>query len=321
MEPAPTATAQSALHVVCFEEAGDCALERIAREARPGDAVLALGPESLVLRLRALGLPDGVAVERCGRSGGRTWPGLERSIAQAKVRLGTREAGVEAPVRAHGIAHFIADVIAYGPRARRLVPEARPAALPLLPPEPAAWSAERRARVRRELGLAPSDFALLAAGDPPEWIELSFASRACAMARVGGAPVRLVVSPRAPRIAEASRFFEQAAAGKAIVVDERADRPWELLPALDGLVLDADGAATQTVACAGWRAAGTAMPQQMSALPALWAIACGRPACVHRGIDLGSLGDDPLIDRFDIDVAELARALHSRASSASAASR
>ena len=301
MDPAPTASQAAVLHVVCFEEAGECALERIAREALPGDGVVVLGPESLASRIRALGLREGVSLESCGRVGGSRWLGLAERVRRTAAGF--------------------TDVVAHGRRARRLVPVARPVSEPALPPAVAPWSPERRSRVRRELGLAATDFAVLVGGDPSEWIDLSFASRAGAMAHVGGAPLRLVVSPRAPRIAEASRFFERAALGKPIIVDGRADRPWELLPALDGLIQDSDGSATQPVACAGWRPEAEVTPQPMSPLPALWAIACGRPACVHRTIDLGPHAGSALVDRFEDDVAELARALHARASSASAASR
>ena len=60
----------STLHVVCFEEAGECTLEHIAREAAAGDRVLLLGPEAVAMRLRELGLPASVDITRVGRVGG-----------------------------------------------------------------------------------------------------------------------------------------------------------------------------------------------------------------------------------------------------------
>jgi hypothetical protein len=88
-------------------------------------------------------------------------------------------------------------------------------------------------------------------------------------------------------------------------------------------------------ACAGWRGHGASLveqdalsPERMSPLPALWALACGKPALVHESIDLGAHASHPLVTRFASDVAQLAREIHARASctharasSASAASR
>lgn len=285
------------LHVVCFEEAGECTLERIAREAQPGDRVAALGPERFARRLRALGLPESVALESVGRAAGRPF---DRLPAPGGPQPGA---------------------IAYGPRARALTPGARMAAVPDALPVAAPWTPERRARVRRELGLSAGEFAVLVCGDPVSWIDISFASRACTMARVGGAPVRLVASPDTARIAAASEFFETTAHGRPIVVDPRADKPWELLPALDAAVLDADGVGDRPVDCAGWRRGPGLVPEPMSALPALWSIAFGRPAAVHASIELGAHAAHPLVGRFDDDVASFARVIHAFATSASAASR
>jgi hypothetical protein len=318
------------VHVVCFEESGSCVLERIARTARPGDRVLSLGPESWAFGLRALGLPSGVEIESIGRAYGRY-------AVAGRVRQGM--------------------ALAYGPRAARATGAALigpPAELPVV----ATWPAERRARLRRELGVQPNEHAVLVAGEPSEWLDLSFAMRAVAMARVAGRQLRPVVSPRAPRLAAVARCLEGAAPSPSsrdrrepIAVDDRADRPWELLPAVDAIVLDRDGLATHPIACAGWRGyavglsplevspgeippgetpPGEMPPWEMSPLPALWALACGVPVFAHASIDLGRHGTHPLVVRFADDVAQLARDLHARVgppsdqareSSASAASR
>ncbi|MEY4117433.1 MAG: hypothetical protein RLZZ116_761 [Planctomycetota bacterium] len=289
-----------ALHVVNFEESADCTLERIARESQDGDAVLVLGPQAFVARLRALGLPSGVEVQVVGRSAGRF-----RNLPIVGVGSGA---------------------IAHGVRARAAVDDALvlcgiPDALP--PSQP--WASERRARVRRELGLAAHEFALAMVGEPSEWVDPSFAIRAASMARVAGAPIRLLASPRTPRIAKLGAFFEQAAQGKPVIVDERIDRPWEVFPAVDAIVADQDGAATMPPECAGWRnlrdGERTIPAQPMSPLPALWALACGIPAFVHASIDLGAHGEHALVHRFADDVAQLAREIQAFASSASAASR
>lgn len=289
-----------ALHVVNFEESGDCTLERIARESQAGDRVLMLGPEAFAARLRELGIKPGVEVRVAGRSFGRF-----RDL----------------PVVALG-----SGAVAHGLRARAAVDPSIPLAGPpesLPPVQP--WTGERRARVRRELGLAAHDVALALVGEPCEWIDPSFAIRAASMARVAGAPLRLVCSPRTPRIEKLGQFFEQAAQGKPFIVDARIDRPWEIFPALDAIVTDQDGAATMPPECAGWRGlreGERSIPAQpMSPLPALWALACGIRAFVHASIDLGAHTEHALVARFADDVAQLAREIHAFASSASAASR
>ena len=291
------------LHVVSFEEAGDCTLRRVALAARPGDSVLLLGPERLAHALRDLGLSPEVAVRTQGRVGAR-WFGSLRATPTAAAAA--------------------RDAVAYGPRAARAVGLESWAQVPENLPDAPSWTMERRARIRRELGLAPRDFAVLVAGDPAGWIDLSFPIRALSMAFVAGAPVRPVVSPQTPRLAKLNEYFEVAARGRPIVIDARAERPWELLPALDALLADTDGARTQPVECAGWRRPSGAQgvePEAISPLPALWALACGTTAFVHRDIALGSHADHPLVVRYADDIAQLAREIHARASSASAASR
>ena len=286
-------------HVVCFEEAGDCTLEHIARCSAPGDRVVVLGPERFALTLRALKLHEAVEIDVLGRVAGR----------------------YRRPQRRDGLR-----VRAYGARASAALGiGAEPAPTPSeLPPSP-EWTAERRARVRRALGVAPHDVAVALVGEPAEWIDPSLAVRACAMARVAGAPLRLVASPRTHRVEVLSGFFEQASGGRPILTDERLDRPWEILPALDAVILDQDGLATMPTDCAGWRGVRSGErsipPQAMSPLPALWALASGIAALVHAGVDLGVHAGHPMVTRFSDDVAELARGVHARASSAVAASR
>lgn len=351
-----------AVHILCFEEAGDCTLERVAREARPGDAVAVYGPAAFVERLRGFGLKDGVVVAHSNRVAGSWWMAhgaraLEDELRAAlETALGAdRTRNPDAPLRR----------IAYGPRAQWLsARDARgpfnarppfplpdpveaeaaplacvPAALPMLvaatgapaaaasgaTPDAIAWPEGRRARMRRELGILPHECAVLVAGDPSEWIDLHFATRALAMARVGGAPLRMVVSPRSARVAQMSAFLASASQSRPIVVDERADRPWELRPALEASIHDQDGVATLPLHCKGWRELAEGersfAAQPMSPLPALWSLACGRPAFVHESIELGVHAAHPLVHRFGDDVAQLARGLHALASSASAASR
>jgi hypothetical protein len=316
------------VRVASFEESGPCALERIARESRAGDAALLLGPAAFAEMFAAL-RSDGPAVEivRVGRVAGR-W----RLPSAVRALLLERE------------------VVVSGARARAVVRAAiadgrepggalRDAGVPAEPPPAPAWPEGRRDRIRRALGLARDERALLVGGDPAEWIDPTFVVRAVAMARVSGARLRLVVAPGTARLDLAERFLVAASGGGAPIVDPRAARPWEILPALDGLVLDRDGLVDAPLDCRGWRTRGLAglpcdldagglVGEPVSPLPALWALACGVPAFVHESIDLGRHGEAPGVRRFDRDVAQFARLLAERAAdqpapstSAAAASR
>ena len=262
-------------HVVCFEEAGECTLECIAREARAGDEVMVFGPEAWSNALHNLGLAREIPIRRVAR-------------IDSEWRLSSSWA--EAARLADGAA-MLAGIHDE------------------LPPRP-QWPDGRRDRIRRELGIKSCERGFLVAGEPSEWIDLSFIARAVGMAKVGGAPLRLVVSPRVPRIAEIGSFLSRAAGVPPLVVDARADRPWEILPALDGAILDRDGGLERPVECAGWRSGDWQRHAwSMSPLPALWALSCGVPACVHESIDLGAHAEHPMVRRFGRDVSALARTL------------
>ena len=201
--------------------------------------------------------------------------------------------------------------LCYGPGAKRLS-DRQAMFAPIreeLPPAP-HWPETRRARIRHELGIAARERAVLVAGEPSEWIDLSFIARAVGMSIVGGAPLRLVVSPRVPRVAEINGFLTKATGLAPLVVDARADRPWEILPALDAAIIDRDGAVERPVECAGWRSGEwQRLAWSASPLPALWALSCGVPVFVHESIDLGARAAHPLVKRFGRDVAALARML------------
>ena len=317
------------LHILCFEESSDCTLEHIARSAGAGDAVLVLGPTAFAQRLQSMGLASTISVRTCNRVGGMwRWS----RVGQALESEGACDTG--ARLR-----------LTYGPLAQRICDEfgrndisepnaASPysrATVPLELPASVEWPQTQIARVRSELGLAPHEAAMLVTGEPSDWVDLSFASRAVAMARVGGANLRMVVSPNAVGIAKAQDFVAGASGGRGLIVDERAERPWEILPALDLAMMDHDGAEFAPVACRGRRScmrsfAEAIVPQRMSPLPALWALACATPVVLHESIELGAHRAHPLVTLFGADVAVLARSIHAiavapRATSASAASR
>jgi hypothetical protein len=275
-------------HVVCFEEAGECTLERVVREARAGDEVMVFGPEAWSNALRNLGLAREIPIGRVARIDSE-WR-LSSSWAESAPAARTVGYGAQATRLADGAAMLAG------------IPDG-------LPPRP-QWPDGRRDRIRRELGIKSREQGFLVAGEPSEWIDLSFIARAVGMAKVGGAPLRLVVSPRVPRIAEIGSFLSRAAGVPPLVVDARADRPWEILPALDGAILDRDGGLERPVECAGWRSGDWQRHAwSMSPLPALWALSCGVPACVHESIDLGAHAEHPLVRQFGRDVAGLARIL------------
>lgn len=322
--PAPADAAHATdirtVHAVCCEEAGACTLARIVRGAADGDAVVVLGPAHFAHSLRRLGLPQSVRIER---------------VPRATRLIGAEYGALAAVLRRSGSRPFGASrTVAYGPLAMRLIERSIgdadplpdrphvevPGPAPELPPM-AAWPAERRARLRRELGVAPNEVAILLSGEPSAWIDMTFATRALSMARVAGVLLRPIVSPATPRIAKLGRYFESAAQGRPFIVDERVERPWELLPACDVLILDRDGAGTVPGECDGDRrippGARSIVPQAMSAEPALWALACGKQAIVHDSVDLGAHASHPLVHRFGDDIAALARVLLSLAPSRS----
>lgn len=338
--------ARGVVHAASFEDSDGPTLERIAREKAPEDRVLLLGPATFAEAYarcargedRAAGAADGVL--RVGRAAG-AWR-LPRAAAEwcAGREIVAHGWRAEAVVR-HGL-------VENAPRACAAPARIRLAQVPrTLPPAP-SWPDARRPRIRRELGIARDEFAVLLGGEPPEWCDPSFVVRAIAMASVAGARLRLVASPRVARLELATRFLVDAAGARPPVVDARADRPWELLPALDALVLDRDGLPDAPVDCRGWRSrrlpgippdldAGGLVGEPMSPLPALWALAIGVPAFVHRSIELGAHGEacggggdaGARVQRFDRDVAAFADALlataraaqDARAANASAASR
>ena len=118
------APAMALRHGVCFEESGDCTLERIAREARKGDAVLVFGPTAWDETLREFGLATGVAVDRRARVAG-VWRFDERRAEQS-----------------HNVS-----TIAYGLQAWRIAGGAAVRApLPSEVPNAPRWPDGRRAR-------------------------------------------------------------------------------------------------------------------------------------------------------------------------------
>ena len=327
MSVAPQATMHAtavfgSVHVVSFEDCGDCTLRELARSTVSGDDVLVLGPEVFARRLVEFGLSRDVGLHRVGRCAGR-WRQAE--IAKALQKLGgdsrgNRETVLHGCVTRQPLAgcdvHPGERLVAHPFAGNEFT---RVAGVPEVLPESAPAPENRRARLRRELGLAPFDIAILLANEPANWVDLGLVARAIGMAHVAlvgsGVRLRLIASPATPRVLERSRFLCDAVGAAEIILDARAERPWELLAAVDALLVDQDGLVTDPVSCAGDRcpaslAVGPMMP---SPLPALWGLAAERPTFVHASISLGVHESGPrasLIHRFADDVAALSRTFH-----------
>ncbi|MEY3025849.1 MAG: hypothetical protein RLZZ238_746 [Planctomycetota bacterium] len=313
MDPDPQGAAGT-MHAVCFEEAGECTLRYIASVARAGDRIVVLGPRSFAARVRSYGGGGGAEIRVVPRTAPFGYLRLARAcegfavdrtvaygtIAQRSVEraLGAREGSV-----------------------RRAGPWIGAAPLPVA----ATWPAARRERMRRTWGVRAGESVLLIAAECPEWLDLGFVSSSITMARASGARLRVAVAPGTPRLPTHERLMTAASDAEPAIVDARFARPWDSYPAVDVVLVDRDGALTHPSACAGWRMRGpferALGAQPVSPLPALWALAYGIPVAVHASIDLGEHAANPLVSTFDDDVASLARALHARASSPSAASR
>jgi hypothetical protein len=327
MSVAPQATMHAtavfgSVHVVSFEDCGDCTLRELARSTVSGDDVLVLGPEVFARRLVEFGLSRDVGLHRVGRCAGR-WRQAE--IAKALQKLGGGSRGNRATVlhgcvarasRASCDAHAGELLVAHPVAGNEFT---RVAGIPEVLPELAPAPENRRARLRRELGLAPFDIAILLTNEPASWVDLGLVARAIGMAHVAlvgsGVRLRLIASPATPRVLERSRFLCDAVSAPEIILDARAERPWELLAAVDALLVDQDGLVTDPVSCAGDRcpASLAAGPMTPSPRPALWGLAAERPTFVHASISLGVHESGPrasLIHRFADDVAALSRAFH-----------
>ena len=96
--------------------------------------------------------------------------------------------------------------------------------------------ADRRA-IREGWGIASDDtLVLTAVGDPPARVDALRAGRAVTLACLAGLDAALVVAPRAAR-REVARMVARGSGGSLavhrVIADERAARPWEILPACD----------------------------------------------------------------------------------------
>ncbi len=285
------------LHVVALEEVGPCTLRAIAHIARAGDSVLVLGARSAVDALRAHGLPRAVRCDNVLRIGG-SWRLCGAAIAAATAGFdritayGVRAQQIMHRVGCHRCTRGLLDATA-------LV---------------SVRCDENRASLRRALGIGADEAAVLVAAEPAAWTDLRFIAHGASMAFVGGARIRLFVSPRVPALSEAGSWMTRAAGELALHADARAEEPWQLLDAMDALILDRDGGVEAPVRCIGDR---TRHPLDMSwnlglgvssPLPALLAVSAGIPALVHSDIDLGTHATSPLVTRFDRNIAALARA-------------
>lgn len=307
------------LFVVAAEESGPSLWRSIAAVLAPDDALLVLGPEWCLERIIAYGLSREIHCHRLASVGGSwwlaaqlrpgmsaMWSGMHRVVAggaraQRIMRsLGCMECEVEVPRAAVSVAPISV--------ASRLVTD----------------GSSRGARIRREFGVADHERLVLLGGEPAEWTDARFVARAVGMAIVGGARLRMVVSPALPDIAAISSWIVHATGAAPMILDARAEEPWELHCAIDAMVIDCDGVGTAPIRCAGTRRnhpldARWGLSDELgfvSPVSALDALAAGIPVIAHTTIELpaehaqSAVSESlPRITRFNSDIAELCRAL------------
>ena len=304
------------LHVLAADEVGPCTMRAIVANATPADAVFVFGPSTALTQLRTHALARSIPCDHLASIGG-SWR-LALWIATRSMR--------QRFLRAER-------VIAYGARAECLTRAAgcercEHAALPAMnsmdfnasdvnKSDTVAIRADQRNRLRRELGIAQHEFAILIAGEPVARMDTRFIVRSAAMAYVGGAPIRLIASPAIPAVFEVSRRFQRTTDCHPMLLDSRAEEPWRLFPAIDAVISDCDGGVNSPVQCMGGqqehaldaRYGLSSLTNTMSALPALLALDAGLPVFAHESLDLGERAHSPRLQRFGSDIAVLARAM------------
>jgi hypothetical protein len=310
------------VHVFAAEEAGPATLRQLVRcangHAGSGDTVLIFGPASWVSRARKLGLSPEIEVVSVASVGGSWW---------LAARLGNR-------ARAD-LFDSARQPVMYGARAQAIFQAFQSTAPSLLSArefaqQRAAYAAfepsalpmhqARRDRLRRAWQVGTHEVLVHLLAEPITWIDPRFVVRAIGMAAVGGARLRLLASPEIPRIEALTSWLSRATGMPPAILAREAEDLAEVADALDAVVVDADGIATDPAITAGARSRhplDTLMGLDDSVgapsiLPALEAVATGIPLLVHRsyaisdcvGQDVSSDGSARVM-QFDQDVAEL----------------
>ena len=97
----------------------------------------------------------------------------------------------------------------------------RVAGIPEVLPELAPAPENRRARLRRELGLAPFDIAILLANEPPSWVDLGLVARAIHELLGGGPFIEVNCAAIPEELIESELFGHARGAFTGAVADRR----------------------------------------------------------------------------------------------------
>ncbi|MDI9404163.1 MAG: hypothetical protein QM516_09850, partial [Limnohabitans sp.] len=281
--------------------------------------VLIFGPTAWASQVRAAGLAPDLEVATIASVGGSWW---------LAARLAFR---ASAAIRASEVSPVF-----YGPRARAVFQAFRSAeaarvcvdasvSLASNPFATFSLNRARRDRLRRAWGVGQQDIVVHLLMEPITWMDARFVARAIGMAAVGGARLRLLASPKIPRIHAISSWLVGATGMPPVLLHHEAEDLALVADAVDAVVVESDGLATDPAITAGARShhpldALIGLDETVgypSIFPALEAARSGIPLLVHRSYELrddrsqtGALNDHGLNPRtpimyFDDDVAEL----------------
>jgi hypothetical protein len=139
---------------------------------------------------------------------------------------------------------------------------------------------EVRERWRRDEGIERDEFVLGLLGEPVECFDARVAMHVGARTGLSSRRIRMIMSGRALGRPESQRFLEQLDVSRAVVQDEAARRPWEIMRGMD---------AALSIAPAPSRRWHDRTP---SSLPVLMAQAAGVPVIVEADAPHGGLVTD-----------------------------
>ena len=118
-----------------------------------------------------------------------------------------------------------------------------------------------REAIRAPLKVDDDTLLVAALADPPGAVEALDALMAVGLAREAGRLVLVVISPNARRVGRAQRLVESLSRGRRMIVDERIDRPWELLGGCDAALVIRAGLSAAWAMAAGLPIVAPATPE------------------------------------------------------------
>lgn len=131
---------------------------------------------------------------------------------------------------------------------------AKATVLPVTPPVNLARLADPAERVRKRVGWGvtrPQTRLVALLSDRSERIEAMSAAMGVGLAWETGRDLRLLISPRAGQLPRAMRVIADARRTDRVIVDEAADRPWEIAHAADAAIVLGDGLSLAWATAAG----------------------------------------------------------------------